>query len=115
MVDQVEKGELSYKQARQRDGIQGAGPRRCGFAMAARVGVRHHVGCPCQNRSKSLSAPAAPLTPEQKIKALKVQLREANEKARLFEAVLDALKKDDGMRLVKKPFGKSFRKSSSPD
>ena len=55
----------------------------------------------------------APLTPEQKIKALEVQLREAQEKAQLFEAVLDVLKKDYGVRVVKKPLGKSSRKSSS--
>ncbi len=30
---------------------------------------------------------AKPLTPEQQIKALQVQLREANEKAQLFEAI----------------------------
>ncbi|MNG04567.1 hypothetical protein D3C84_877090 [compost metagenome] len=62
---------------------------------------------------KSGGAPAAPLTPEQKIKALEVQLQEANEKARLFQAVLDVLKKDYGVRVVKKPLGKSSRKSSS--
>lgn len=54
-----------------------------------------------------------PLTPEQQIKALEVQLKEANEKARLFEAVLDVLKKDYGVRVVKKPLGKSSRNSSS--
>lgn len=31
-----------------------------------------------------------PLTPEQRIKALEVELKEANEKAKLFEAMLDA-------------------------
>ena len=62
---------------------------------------------------KSSSAPTAPLTPEQKIKALEVQLQEANGKAQLFEAVLDVLKKDYGVRVVKKPLGKSSRNSSS--
>jgi hypothetical protein len=57
----------------------------------------------------------APLTPEQQIKALEVQLKEANEKARLFEAMLEVLKKDYGVRVVKKPLGKSSRKSSSKD
>ena len=62
---------------------------------------------------KSSFAPVS-LTPEQKIKALEVQLREARQKAQLFEAVLDVLKKDYGVRVVKKPSGKSSRKSSSP-
>jgi hypothetical protein len=56
-----------------------------------------------------------PLTPEQQIKALQVQLKEANEKAQLFEALLDVLKKDYGVRVVKKPLGKSSRSSSSKD
>ena len=42
-----------------------------------------------------------PLTPEQQIKALQVQLKQATEKAQLFEAVLDVLKKDYGVRVVK--------------
>jgi hypothetical protein len=46
-------------------------------------------------------------------KALQVQLEEAQEKARLFEAVIDVLRKDYGVRVVKKPLGKSSRKSSS--
>lgn len=44
-----------------------------------------------------------------------MQLQEANEKARLFEAMLDVLKQDYGVCVVKKPLGKSSRKSSSPD
>jgi hypothetical protein len=39
-----------------------------------------------------------PPTPEQQIKALQVQLAQAQEKAKLFEAVLDVLKKDYGAR-----------------
>jgi hypothetical protein len=54
----------------------------------------------------------SPLTPEQQIKALQVQLKEAKEKAQLFEAVLDVLKKDYGVRVVKKPSGKSSRSGS---
>jgi transposase len=76
--------------------------------------MRHHRVCLI---SKSVKTPstsvAGPFTPEQKIKALEVQLREAREKAQLFEAVLDVLKKDYGVRVVKKPSGKSSRKGSS--
>ena len=53
-----------------------------------------------------------PSTPEQRIKELEVQLKDAQDKAQLFEAVLDVLKKDYGVRVVKKPLGKSLRKSS---
>jgi len=44
---------------------------------------------------------------------LQVQLKEAKEKAQLFEAVLDVLKKDYGVRVVKKPLGKSSHSNSS--
>lgn len=61
----------------------------------------------------SNSETAKPPTPEQRIKELEVQLKDAQQKAQLFEAVLDVLKKDYGVRVVKKPLGKSSRKSSS--
>ena len=54
-----------------------------------------------------------PLTPEQQIKSLQVQLAQAQERAKFFEAVVDVLKKDYGVRVVKKPVGKSSRKTSS--
>ncbi|WP_236636942.1 hypothetical protein, partial [Ralstonia pickettii] len=38
---------------------------------------------------------------------------EAQEKARLFEAVIDVIQKEHGARVVKKPSGRSSRKSSS--
>ena len=46
---------------------------------------------------------AKPLTPEQRIKELETQLREAQEKAALFEAVLDVMRKDYGITV--KAFG----------
>jgi hypothetical protein len=54
-----------------------------------------------------------PLTPDQRIKELEVQLKEANEKARLFEAMLDVIKNEYGIRIPKKPLGKSSRKAKS--
>jgi transposase len=56
---------------------------------------------------------ATPLTPKQQIKALQVKLKHARQNAQLFEAVLDVLKKDYGVRVVKKPSGKSLSKTLS--
>ena len=56
---------------------------------------------------------SATQTPDQQIKALQVQLKQAQEKAQLFEAVIDVLRKDYGVRIVKKPLGKSSTKPSS--
>ena len=43
-----------------------------------------------------------PLPPEQRIKELETQLGEANEKAALFEAMLDVIRDEYGVRLPKK-------------
>lgn len=112
VVEQVEKGELSYKQAQERYGIQG---RSTVLAWLRKHG-RQNWGAmasfhPMAPRKPSPSSPT--LTPEQRIKELEVQLRDAKEKAQLFEAVLDVLKKDYGVRVVKKPLGKSSRKTPS--
>jgi transposase-like protein len=112
VVRQVEKGELSYKQAQRRYGIQGR--------STVLVWLRKHGVQDWSSRSEPGLTRLAmeqegkkPLTPEQRIKELETQLKQANEKASLFEAMLDVLKKDYGVRVVKKPSGKSSRKSSS--
>lgn len=111
LVDQVERGELTYRQAQERYGIQGA--------STVLVWLRKHGR---QDWSKASSAPkgreqmaepAKPLTPEQRIKELEVQLKQAQEKAAFFEAVVDVLKRDYGVKVAKKPAGKSSWKSSS--
>lgn len=111
VVEQVEKGELTYKQAQSRYGIQGRSTvlvwlrkhgRQSWGSMASLVGMNN----------RSLETPKGQ-TPEQRIKELEVQLKDAQQKAQLFEAVLDVLQKDYGVRVVKKPLGKSSRKSSS--
>jgi len=56
-----------------------------------------------------------PLTPEQRIKELEVQLKEAQQKAAFFEAMVTVIKRDHGVEVAKKPFGKSSGKSSSKD
>lgn len=109
VVEQVEKGELSYKQAQVRYGIQGRSTVLVWLRKHGRLGWGHEASCAAMPTDKSPSK----LTPEQQIKALEAQLREATEKAQLFEAMLDVLKKDYGVRVVKKPLGKSSRNSSS--
>jgi transposase len=111
VVDQIEKGELTYKEAQRRYGIQGR--------STVLVWLRKHghqrwgamASSSCMSHSSNSDRPK-PLTPEQRIKELEVQLKDAQEKAQLFEAMLDVLKKDYGVRVVKKPLGKSSRKSS---
>lgn len=110
VVDQVERGELTYIQAQERYGIQGA--------STVLVWLRKHGhqdwkwASSAKGRVK-MADPPKPLTPEQRIKELEVQLRDAQDKARFFEAVVDVLKNDYGVKVVKKPVGKSSRKGSS--
>lgn len=111
VVDQVERGELTYKQAQATYGIQG---RTTVLKWLRRHG-RHNWSAGASLAAMPIDKTPTALTPEQQIKALQVQLKEAQEKARLFEAVIDVLKKDYGVRVVKKPSGKSSRKTSSKD
>lgn len=89
VVEQVEKGDLTYKEAHW---VDPSGRARSGSIM------------PKQD--------SRPLTPEQRIKQLETQLREAQEKAALFEAVIDVMRQDYGVT-VKKPSGRSSRKGGS--
>src|SRR4051794_13826488 len=82
VVDQVEKGELTYKQAQKRYGIQGRSTvlvwlRRHGRQDWGRLTGTVNVHC----RSDPMSKPDQPLTPEQRIKELETELKHANEKA----------------------------------
>lgn len=111
VVEQVEKGEYTYKQAQERYGIQG----RSTVLTWLRKHGRQGWGRAASSAAMPINKTASTLTPEQRIKALEVQLAQAQEKAKLFEAVVEVLKKDYGVRVVKKPSGKSSRKISSKD
>ena len=112
VVEQVEKGELTYKEVQARYGIQGRSTVLVWLRKHGRQnwGAMAHYGR-MSDQNQATNSPA--LTPEQRIKELEVQLKEAREKSRFFEAVIDVLKKDYGVRVVKKPVGKSSRKSPS--
>lgn len=112
VVERVERGELTYKQAQEHYGIQGAGTvlqwlRRHGrrdWSQASLAQAKREM--PMQKK------PPSSLTPEQqRIKQLEAQLKDAQQRAALFEKVLDVLKRDYGVP-VKKPLGKSSPKSS---
>ena len=111
VVEQVEKGELTYKEAQRRYGIQG---RSTVLVWLRKHGLQDWVDPSGRARSGSTmpKQDSKPLTPEQRIKELETQLREAQEKAALFEAVLDVMRKDYGIT-VKKPSGRSSRKGGS--
>lgn len=105
VVDQVEKGEMTYKQAQDRYGIQG-----CSIVL---VWLRKHgrldwsKGRPLPDaRGISMSESSIPLTPEQRIKELEQQLATTQQKAELFEEIVNILERDYEVSIVKKPRGK---------
>lgn len=112
VVDQVERGELTYKKAQERYGIQGRSTVLSWLRRHGRQDWSAGASFSPMSTVPKTGAARSP-TPEQQIKALQVQLQEANEKAQLFEAIVDVLKEDYGVRIVKKPFGKSSRKGAS--
>ena len=111
VVQQIERGELTPRQAKDRYGIQGS--------STVMYWLRKHGSAPCRKASSSgkgaqkMADPSNPVPPEQRIKDLELQLKEAQQKAAFFEAVVGVLKRDYGVQIGKKPVGRSSRKSSS--
>ncbi len=111
VVEQIEKGELTCLQAQSRYGIQGNstvlvwlrkhGRQDWGQGTSVRAG-----------RSITMPDPDNQ-TPEQRIKELEQQLALMSQKAQFFEAVVDVLKNDYGVSIVKKRPGKSSRSGKS--
>jgi transposase-like protein len=109
VVDQVEKGELSYKEAQRRYGIQGRSTVLVWLRKYGRQDWSQGASIRAQ-RVRPMDEPTLPLTPEQRIKELEEQLALATQKAKFFEDVVDVLKNDYGVSIVKKRPGKSLRK-----
>ncbi len=112
VVNQVEKGDLTYKQAQIRYGIQG---RSTVLVWLRKHGTQdwHNKGLR-RNLNLSMSKEPLPLTPEQRIKELEKQLKVANEKAQLFEAIVNVIRDDFGIAIPKKHLGKSLSTKKYP-
>ena len=101
IVEQVERGELTYKQAQDKYGIQG-----CSTVL---IWLRKHgrldwsKGTPVfLTRGFVMAKSQSPQTPEQRIKDLEQQLADSQLKAQFFEAVVNVLETDFGVRITKK-------------
>jgi len=104
VVGAVEKGELTYKQAQKKYGIQGR--------STVLVWLRKHgqqdwsplaISLLRQEMNPANRDMTAPLTPEQRIKQLEAELEEANQRSYLYKTALDVLAKEHGITLAKKP------------
>ncbi|MFA0662541.1 IS3 family transposase, partial [Vibrio splendidus] len=109
VVSQVEKGEMTYKQAQERYGIQGR--------STVLVWLRKHGQLDWSKgieQSRALGATmsnsSSTQTPEQRIKELEQQLEETQLKAEFFEAVVKVMDRDFGVRISKKRKAELLRK-----
>lgn len=109
VVDEVEQGALSYKEAQQKYGIQGRSTVLTWLRKHGRLDW-DRLAPSKGSRSDAMSKSPPAMTPEQKIKALEVELKEAKLKAELFEAMLDVIRHEYGVALPKKPLRTSSGK-----
>ncbi|XTZ62652.1 IS3-like element ISAs31 family transposase [Aeromonas salmonicida subsp. pectinolytica] len=100
LVEQIEKGELTYKQAQARYGIQG---RSTVLVWLRKHGRQDWSQGASVRAGRSITMPDPDnQTPEQRIKELEQQLALMSQKAQFFEAVVDVLKNDYGVSIGKK-------------
>ncbi|MFQ2040522.1 IS3 family transposase [Aeromonas veronii] len=100
LVEQIEKGELTYKQAQVRYGIQG---RSTVLVWLRKHGRQDWSQGASMRAGRSITMPDPDnQTPEQRIKELEQQLALMSQKAQFFEAVVDVLKNDYGVSIGKK-------------
>jgi transposase-like protein len=108
VVRQIERGEMTYIEAIKHYGIQGNG--------TVLNWLRKHSTmdwCTLGVDSRKRSTPhmdKEPLTPEQRIKELEVQLLAAQQKAKLFEAMVEVIN-TQYPTIAKKSLGKSSKPS----
>jgi len=101
VVEQIERGELTYKQAQDKYGIQG-----CSTVL---IWLRKHgrldwsKGTPIfLTRAFTMTKSKLPQTPELRIKELEKKLADSQLKAQFFEAVVNVLETNYGVRITKK-------------
>lgn len=113
VVDEVEQGSLTYREAQYKYGIQGRSTVLRWLRKHGRLDWSRLAPSPGARRLPMPDKPGK-LTPEQKIKALEVELKEAKLKAELFEAMLEVIRTEYGVKLPKKPLRTSSRRSKLP-
>ncbi|AJJ22159.1 helix-turn-helix domain protein [Yersinia enterocolitica] len=111
VVEQVEKGEMTYRQAQDRYGIQG---RSTVLTWLRKFGQLDWLS-PSPARMYGINMPKMPLTPEQRIKELEQQLAESEVKAQFFEAVVKVMNTEFGATLTKKQLATLSRKRKRGD
>jgi transposase len=107
VVASVEKGEMTYKQAQKKFGIQG---RSTVLVWLRRYGQQDWSPLALQ-LVRAQPEMTQPLTPEQRIKQLEAELETSRQQSLVYKTMLDVLAKEHGVAVVKKPSPEQ-RKSS---
>ena len=107
VVASVEKGELTYKQAQKKFGIQG---RSTVLVWLRRYGQQDWSPLALQ-LVRTQPDMTQPVTPEQRIKQLEAELEMSRQQSLVYKTMLDVLAREHGVAVVKKPSPEQ-RKSS---
>jgi len=103
VVQQVEKGELTYKKAQKHYGIQGR--------STVLVWLRKHGTLDWTLPKQYTLENDRELTPEQRIKQLESALKDEQDKNLIYKTMFDILQKEHGIALPKKPLPKRSKGS----
>jgi transposase-like protein len=103
VVEQIERGEMTCKEALERYGIQSRSTVLVWLRKHGQLDWHKLHGS--EMKRDLMESEKRPQTPEQRIKELEIQLKEANLKAQLFESMLDIIKTEYGVAIPKKPLG----------
>lgn len=102
VVGAVEKGEITYKQAQKKFGIQGTSTV---LVWLRRYGQQDWSPLALQLAHRGLGEleMSKPLTPEQRIKQLETELERSRQQSLVYKTMLDVLASEHGIAPIKKP------------
>jgi transposase-like protein len=98
VVQQVEKGELTYKKAQRHYGIQGRSTVLVWLRKHGRLDWTLPKQYTLENKKE--------LTPEQRIKQLETALKDEQHRNLIYKTMFDILQKEHGIQLPKKSLPK---------
>lgn len=103
VVQQVEKGEFTYKKAQRHYGIQGR--------STVLVWLRKHGTLDWTLPKQHTVENDRELSPEQRIKQLETALKDEQDRSLIYKTMLDILQKEHGIALPKKSLPKQSKGS----
>lgn len=103
VVQQVEKGEFTYKKAQRHYGIQGR--------STVLVWLRKHGTLDWSLPKQHIVENDRELSPEQRIKQLETALKDEQDRSLIYKTMLDILQKEHGIALPKKSLPKQSKGS----